>query len=57
VVIGTRVPVALVLGSLQTMSRQAVVDEYGITERDIELSLTYAAELVNSTSVVTFGGA
>jgi uncharacterized protein (DUF433 family) len=56
VITGTRVPVALVLGSLRTMSREEVMREYDLTDRDIQASLAYAVDLVSSTSVVAFAG-
>lgn len=44
----TRVPVARIIGSLAGgMTREEVIKEYAITQKDIDAALAYAAELVD----------
>lgn len=44
VISGTRVPVAIVVGSLGSgMSEDEVVEEYGITGAEVDAALSYAA--------------
>lgn len=47
---GTRVPVAVVLGSLaQGLSPEAIIHEYpSLTSDDIQACLAYAAEVIRS---------
>lgn len=48
VIRGTRMPVALVIGSLAGgMSFEEVEQEYGLTRDDIRAALTFAGELVD----------
>jgi uncharacterized protein (DUF433 family) len=45
VIRGTRVPVARILGSLAGgMSREEIVDEYGVTPDDIAVALEFATK-------------
>jgi uncharacterized protein (DUF433 family) len=47
VIKGTRVPVARVLGGLAGgMTREEVMEEYGLTAADIKAALEYTCELV-----------
>ncbi|MCA3003935.1 MAG: DUF433 domain-containing protein [Planctomycetaceae bacterium] len=47
VIRGTRVPVAVITGSLAAgMSKEAVAAEYDVTMADIEAALRYATELL-----------
>lgn len=56
VITGTRVPVAIVLGSLAGgMSKEAVMQEYELTQIQVEAALAYATELVNQTTVIPLG--
>lgn len=43
----TRVPVAIILGSLAGgMSMRAIEDEYGVTTEDIQAALNFATDLI-----------
>ncbi|HEX7150875.1 MAG TPA: DUF433 domain-containing protein [Thermoanaerobaculia bacterium] len=47
VIRGTRVPVTTVLSALAgRMARAEIVEEYGVSEEDIDAALVYAVELV-----------
>ena len=50
VLAGTRVPVALVVGSLAGgMTLQEVAQEYGLTGAQVRAALAYAADVVRTT--------
>ena len=56
VIAGTRVPAAIVVGSLAGgMSREEVMREYEVTGEDIDAALAYAADLVARTELVPLG--
>jgi uncharacterized protein (DUF433 family) len=58
VIAGTRVPVSLVVGSLGAgMSKEEVMREYGLTAADVDAALSYAAEVVAATEVVSLAPA
>jgi uncharacterized protein (DUF433 family) len=58
VIRGTRVPVAIVVGSLAGgMSFEAIESEYGLTRQDIQAALAFAGELVNEESFHPLPGA
>lgn len=58
VITGTRVPVALVAGSLGGgMSKEEVMAEYAISKEQVEAALAYAADLVDATGVFSLSGA
>jgi len=45
---GTRIPVAIIIGSLAGgMSYEEVIQEYAVTQQQILTSLAYFAELLN----------
>jgi len=49
VIAGTRVPVAVIVGSLAGgMSQEEVEQEYGITGEDIRAALAFAARLIRA---------
>ena len=51
VVRGTRVPVTRIVGGLAGgMTKEEIMREYVVTEKDIEAALNYAAELIESES-------
>ncbi|TAN49911.1 MAG: DUF433 domain-containing protein [Methylococcaceae bacterium] len=51
VIAGTRVPVAIVVGSLAAgMSLEEVQREYDLTQADIQAALAFAGELVQEES-------
>jgi len=51
VIKGTRVPVAIVVGSLAAgMSFEEIEAEYDLTQRDIRAALAFAGDLVNEES-------
>jgi uncharacterized protein (DUF433 family) len=57
IITGTRVPVSLVVGSLGGgMSKEEVMQEYELTKEDVDAALTYAADLVAATEVVSLAG-
>jgi len=57
VVSGTRVPVAIVIGSLAGgMTKEDVCLEYEITKDAVEAALAYAAELITATEVISLVG-
>jgi uncharacterized protein (DUF433 family) len=57
VVAGTRVPVALVLGSLAGgMSKEEVSREYELSAQQIESALAFAADVVAQVEVVSLAG-
>lgn len=46
---GTRIPIAIVIGSLAGgMSYEEVMEEYGVTQEQILASLPYFSELLNN---------
>ncbi|MBW4473077.1 MAG: DUF433 domain-containing protein [Stenomitos rutilans HA7619-LM2] len=56
VITGTRVPVSIVLGSLAGgMDKEAVMQEYELTQTQVEAALAYATELVKQTTVIPLG--
>ena len=58
VVTGTRVPIAIVLGSLAGgMSKEEVSREYELTNEQIESVLAFAADVVSKYEVVSLAGA
>lgn len=58
VIRGTRVPVAIVVGSLAGgMSFEDIESEYGLTRQDIQAALAFAGELVNEESFHPVPGA
>ncbi len=58
IVAGTRVPIAIVLGSLAGgMSQEEVSREYELTKEQIESVLAFAAEVVSRYEVVSLVGA
>jgi uncharacterized protein (DUF433 family) len=53
VIVGTRVPVSIIVGSLAGgMSKDEVMQEYQLTKEDVEAALAYAADVVAKTDVV-----
>jgi uncharacterized protein (DUF433 family) len=57
VITGTRVPVALIVGSLGGgMSKEEVMQEYDLTKEDVDAALSYAADLMAATEVVALTG-
>ncbi len=58
VIRGTRVPVTRIVGGLAGgMTKEEIMREYAVTEKDIEAALNYAAELIETESVqVKWGG-
>ncbi|MEO0768228.1 MAG: DUF433 domain-containing protein [Cyanobacteria bacterium J06649_4] len=53
VIAGTRVPVFVILGSLAGgMGKEEVIQEYELTQVQIEAALAYAADLVQQTQVI-----
>jgi uncharacterized protein (DUF433 family) len=58
VVKGTRVPVAIIVGSLAGgMGFAAIQSEYGVTRADIQAALAFAGELVSEESFHPLRGA
>jgi uncharacterized protein (DUF433 family) len=56
VVTGTRIQVSIVIGSLAGgMSKEDVMEAYGLTKAQIEGTLAYAADLVKQTEVFPIG--
>ncbi len=54
VIMGTRVPVSIVIGSLAGgMSQEEVAQAYELTREQIEAALAFAADLVTKTEVVS----
>ena len=48
VIKGTRIPVEIIIGKLAGgMTYEEVIDEYGITRKDILASLNYAADTLS----------
>jgi uncharacterized protein (DUF433 family) len=48
VLAGTRIPVAIIIGSLASgMSYEEVIEEYAVTQQQILTSLAYFSELLN----------
>jgi uncharacterized protein (DUF433 family) len=46
---GTRVPVARIVGGLAGgMTKEELIQEYGVSEEDVLAALSYAAELIES---------
>jgi uncharacterized protein (DUF433 family) len=56
VIMGTRVPISIIVGSLAGMSMQEVMCEYEITHEDIRAVLAYAAEIVTKTELIELAG-
>lgn len=57
VVTGTRVPVAIVIGSLAGgMSFDDIVEEYRVTEEDIRACLAWAAQLTEREKLYPMAG-
>ena len=49
VIRGTRVPITRIVGGLAGgMTKEEIIQEYEITEEDIEAALSYAAELIET---------
>lgn len=58
VIKGTRVPVAIVVGSLAGgMSFEEIETEYGLSRTDIRAALAFAGDLVNAESFHPLPGA
>jgi uncharacterized protein (DUF433 family) len=58
VIRGTRVPVAIVVGSLAGgMSFEDIESEYSLTRQDIQAALAFAGDLVNEASFHPLPGA
>jgi len=56
VILGSRVPVDVVLGKLSAgMSSEEVAREYGITTRDVQAALAYAARTIAEEEVRAVG--
>jgi uncharacterized protein (DUF433 family) len=56
VITGTRVPIAIIIGSLAGgMSIEEVMQEYELSQKQVEAALGYAAELVKQTEVIVLG--
>jgi uncharacterized protein (DUF433 family) len=56
VITGTRVPVSIIIGSLAGgMSKEEVMQEYELSQKQVEAALGYAAELVKQTEVIALG--
>ena len=56
VITDTRFPVAIILGSLAGgMTKEAVMQEYELTQTQVEAALAYATELVRQTTVIPLG--
>lgn len=54
---GTRIPVSLVLGQLASgVSHEELFREYGLTTKQIEAALGYAAQLVASETIYAVSG-
>lgn len=53
IVTGTRVPAAIIVGSLAGgMSKEEVMQEYELTQTQIEAALSYAAMLIDAIEAV-----
>ena len=56
VIQGTRVPVELVIAKLAGgMKREEIVEEYEITQEDIQAALSYAASMLSAEEVRVTG--
>ncbi|MBW4674828.1 MAG: DUF433 domain-containing protein [Desmonostoc geniculatum HA4340-LM1] len=56
VITGTRVPISIIIGSLAGgMSKEEVMQEYELTQIQVEAALAYATELVKQTQVIALG--
>jgi uncharacterized protein (DUF433 family) len=56
VITGTRVPVSIAIGSLAGgMNKEEVMQEYDLTQAQIEAVLTYAMTLIEQTDVMPLG--
>jgi uncharacterized protein (DUF433 family) len=56
VITGTRIHISIVLGSLAGgMSKEEVMEAYGLTKAQIEGALAYATDLVKQTEVFPLG--
>lgn len=57
VITGTRMPVAMVVGSLAGgMSREEVMQEYELTAEQVAAALRYATDLIAATGAVPLAG-
>ena len=58
VLTGTRMPVAIVVGSLGGgMTKEEVMAEYELTAEQIDAALLYATQLVEEVEVIALAGA
>ncbi|MEC4814862.1 MAG: DUF433 domain-containing protein [Scytonema sp. PMC 1069.18] len=56
VITGTRVPISIIIGSLAGgMSKEEVMQEYELSQKQVEAALSYATELVKQTEVIVLG--
>ncbi len=56
VITGTRVPISIIIGSLASgMNKEEVMQEYELSQKQVEAALAYAAELVKQTEVIVLG--
>jgi uncharacterized protein (DUF433 family) len=56
VITGTRVPAAIVVGSLAGgMNKTEVMTEYELTQEQVEAALAYAAMLISKTEATPLG--
>ncbi len=56
VIAGTRVPAAIVVGSLAGgMSKTEVMAEYELSQTQLEAALSYAAMLISQTEAIPLG--
>jgi uncharacterized protein (DUF433 family) len=57
VITGTRMPVAMVVGSLASgMSREEVMKEYELTAEQVAAALRYATDLISAIGAVPLAG-
>jgi uncharacterized protein (DUF433 family) len=56
IVAGTRIHVSIVIGSLAGgMSKEEVMEAYGLTKAQVEGTLAYATDLVKQTEIFAIG--
>jgi len=56
IITGTRVPAAIVVGSLAgNMSKEEVMQAYDLTQIQVEAALSYAAMLISHTKALPLG--
>lgn len=56
VITDTRVPISIIIGSLAGgMSKEEVMQEYELTQTQVEAAVSYAAEIVKQTEVIALG--